>query len=103
MELDDWSGATIGAAWDGEVEVVVREIDGEREAIFVPRGIQRFGEEGFERMRNLQHLVMRLRELADELDAEVERARVTGLSWDSIGFCVGTTGEAARQRWTEPE
>ena len=35
----------------------------------------------------------------EETDELVAEARSAGLSWAVIGWSVGTTGEAARQRW----
>lgn len=98
----DWSefgDAVVGSGWDGDVSVVVRDEGGAREAIFLPRGITRLGEEGFEIAHELQHITGALRIGTERLEAAVRDARALGLSWDSIGFCVGTTGEAARQRW----
>lgn len=98
--LGEFEGAQIGRFHDGAVEVrVVEHGDGSRSAILVPRGIKRLGEEGFEVMHSLQHITGELAQLSDALEREVNGARALGFSWASIGFCIGTTGEAARQRW----
>lgn len=96
---DDWRDAGPGGAYDGEVSIVVQEIDGERQAAFVPRGIGRMGEEGLFWMNRMQTKTMQLRELALELETDIRDAREAGMSWDSIGFCIGTTGEGARKRY----
>lgn len=88
-----------GQEWEGAVDVVVRGGPAGREAVVVPRGIARLGEEGFELMHTLQHIALELARLTDSLEVTVDSARARGMSWASIGFCVGTTGEAARQRW----
>lgn len=94
-----FEGGVIGSEHDGDVDVVVRTSGKDREAIFMPRGISRLGEEGFDQARELQRITSALRIGTERLDVAVLDARVLGFSWDSIGFCVGTTGEAARQRW----
>lgn len=97
---EDWRDHAVGGSYTGEVEIRVRENpDGTREAVIVPRGIKRLGEEGFFLMRQLQQTTIALRKLSEQLEGQVGEAREVGMSWDSIGFCVGTTGEAARQRW----
>jgi hypothetical protein len=48
---------------------------------------------------DLAELSAQLRVLEERRAELVKRARGRGLSWDSIGWCVGTTGEASRQRW----
>lgn len=40
-----------------------------------------------------------LKRAVSRLRIEVDDARRAGASWDSIGAMVGTTGEAARQRF----
>jgi hypothetical protein len=54
----------------------------------------------------VQALLGHLQELAGIVRATqlgiaetVQEARSAGASWDAIGWSVGTTGEAARQRW----
>lgn len=47
-------------------------------------------------------LVGRRRWLAREIDDLVQHMRHHGLSWGVVGWCVGTSSEAARQRWSEP-
>jgi hypothetical protein len=53
-------------------------------------------------LADVQASVRAIRRQRDQLDAAVMHARVAGLSWATIGFSVGTTGEAARQRWGKP-
>lgn len=101
LEHDDFAGAGPGADYDGEVSIVVRSVDGIRQAVLVPRGIERLGEEGHYWMHELQGSAIALRELADRLAGQVAGAREAGLSWDSIGFCIGTTGRAAQMRFGE--
>jgi hypothetical protein len=44
-------------------------------------------------------LGVRIRELKDQLDDAVKRARRRGVSWETIGRAYGVTGNAARERW----
>ena len=101
LEQDDFAEAGPGAAHKGEAAIVVREIDGKRQAILVPRGIERLGEEGHFWMHELQGTAMQLRQLTERLAEQVDGAREAGLSWDSIGFCIGTTWRAVQMRFGE--
>lgn len=64
-----------------------------------PRGITRLGQPGVESAERLQEAAASILAVTRRLDEVVSEARARGLSWDSVGFCVGMTGEAARQRW----
>lgn len=99
--VPDFEGGVVGAQHRDAVNVLTREIRGQKEAIFMPRGISRLGSDGFEIAHSLQHTTMEMRRLSEALEVLVNEARALGFSWASIGFCVGTTGEAARQRWGE--
>lgn len=65
----------------------------------VPRAVDRLGSE----QRGSVFEAARLsREIADrqaQLTVHVLDARARGVSWAVIGWAVGTSGEAARQRW----
>ncbi len=50
----------------------------------------------------LRQAVVQRSEAEREVIAAVRGAREAGLSWAAIGGVVGTTGEAARQRYTRP-
>jgi hypothetical protein len=47
----------------------------------------------------IQQNVVHRQELLRDLGALVEAARGRGGSWGHIGWCIGTTGEAARRRF----
>ena len=49
--------------------------------------------EAVERWRDLE------RQLHDARVGTVRDLRARGASWDTVGWVLGTTGEAARQRW----
>lgn len=50
-------------------------------------------------LADMQTTVRRLQSQRTALDVLVDQARQVGVAWHLIGFSVGTTGEAARQRW----
>ena len=80
---------------------IVRTSDGE--AFFRParrpRAWDWMGEEGQSLMSGLQHIAAEIHEMQGHLERHVLEARKIGASWDLIGWSVGTTGDAARQRW----
>ncbi len=65
-----------------------------------PAGMDRLGSEAVARVSALQHAVMARRELLRQVDGLVEELRELGVSWNVIGWSVGTSSEAARQRWS---
>lgn len=97
--LGEFAGRSIGAEHDGDVEIRVLDHGPYRHAVALPRGITRLGEEGLEVMHSLQLITSELGRLTESLAGAIDDARALGFSWASIGFCIGTTGEAARQRW----
>ena len=50
-------------------------------------------------LRELRHAFLARAEAEQRVTEAVEKARVEGHSWASIGAMVGTSGEAARQRY----
>jgi hypothetical protein len=50
-------------------------------------------------LRELRHAFMARAEAEQRVTDAVRRARTDGHSWASIGAMVGTSGEAARQRY----
>jgi len=68
-------------------------------ALIVPRSIGRLGDEAAEAVAAAQHAVATIQRAQRDLDRAVADARAAGASWAAVGWSVGTTGEAARQRW----
>jgi hypothetical protein len=64
-----------------------------------PRSWDRLGEEGVSLVSGLQRIAAQIHEMQGHLEEHVLDAREVGVSWDLIGWSVGTTGDAARQRW----
>ena len=75
--------------------------DGKRSTVIVPRAFARLSQEGMEVVSDLQRKAFALHDLRDEVEALVIQSREAGASWAVIGWSVGTSGDAARQRWGE--
>lgn len=54
---------------------------------------------GASALRELRHAFLARAEAEQRVTEEVRRARADGHSWASIGAMIGTSGEAARQRY----
>ena len=52
-------------------------------------------------LRELRHAFLARAEAEQRVTDAVRRARADGHSWASIGAMVGTSGEAARQRYSQ--
>jgi hypothetical protein len=80
---------------DGEIGVW--RVDGH--IVFVPRSYRRLSAEGKSVIGEMQEQVAHISQIQAALAESVTYARDLGVSWDLIGWSVGTTGNAARQRW----
>jgi hypothetical protein len=65
----------------------------------VPRSVSRLGSEQRAVLDRLTATAVALHEQQADLDEKVTAARANGVSWAAIGSALGTSGEAARQRW----
>lgn len=90
---------TAEGAEDGVSVLMGKGPNGERRAAFLPRAMQKLGNDGVVMAADLQRTVLAMQQLQETLSRQVSEARDMGMSWNSIGWCVGTTGDAARQRW----
>lgn len=97
--LDVELGAVPVEAGEAIALVVATDVDGIRHAAVMPRSVARLPEESIAVLRSLQRNVLATQHLTNQLDYLVDQARDEGASWAAIGWSVGTTGEAARQRW----
>lgn len=88
----------LGAVDAGE-DVVIRMTSDLADAVVLPRSVARLGEEQMVTLKAVQRNVLQTQILTQQLDYLVDQARDEGVSWAAIGWSVGTTGEAARQRW----
>ena len=85
-----------GTSDDDEVAIVLTAGGG---AVFVPQSLRNGSPKQLELARTLQRTVIKRQLLMDQVEDLVGQLRDGGVSWDSIGWCVGTTGEASRRRW----
>jgi hypothetical protein len=87
---------------DGDDVVIMArgsEADGLRRAAILPRSVSRLSGDAFDAVAELQRLGRMLQDVAAHIDQAVDEARECGASWNAIGWSLGTSGEAARQRW----
>lgn len=102
VPLEDLSPMRDEEASRKGVEIRVHtDSEGKRSAILVPVAFARLSQEGVEVVAELQREALRLQEIREQVEALVIEAREAGASWAVIGWSVGTTGDAARQRWRE--
>lgn len=91
-----------GLTETGPVEVVKT---GTGEAFFrpsiAPRAWGRLSPEAQDVAAGVQRIAAQIHEMQGHLEMHVLELRELGASWDVIGWCVGTSGNAARQRWGE--
>lgn len=64
-----------------------------------PLSVRRLGTEALSALSELQRLVLERQRLSEQIDGQVGKLRDAGASWGAVSWAVGTTGEAARQRW----
>jgi hypothetical protein len=67
----------------------------------LPRSIARLTGHAEVVVQHLQHLAITRQELEDAIAEAVLEGRQLGVSWNAIGWSVGTTGDAARKRWSD--
>lgn len=68
--------------------------------VIAPRSVEQLPAWQREKLEELTAVAVRLRLVERERDELVIRLREKGVSWSALGWAVGTTGEAARQRWS---
>jgi len=88
---------------DAVVLSVVVDADGVRHAALLPRSVEKLSPVAQILVSEAQHAVSELRQLQSDIGGLAYALRSEGASWHAIGWCVGTTGEAARQRWGASE
>jgi len=77
--------------------VVIRRVDGQ--AVILPRALRNLDGEDARAVARLQLLARQRVDLEDELEDAVMIARARGLSYASIGWCFGVSGEAVRKAY----
>ncbi len=94
---DIMSTVSIGTDDPGESVGVMRTAS--RQAVILPRALMKLRGEQLEAAADLQHVVAELMRWQVKVDEAVADARAQGLSWGAVGWCVGTTAQAAQRRW----
>jgi hypothetical protein len=90
---------TVEGSRDGVDVVVSRDEDGGRHAAIMPRAMGKLGREGILMASDLQHTILEMQKLQNQLEQQIFEARDMGMSWNSIGWCIGISGNAVQQRW----
>jgi hypothetical protein len=92
-----------GAEWlpDGEDDEVTIQLGPGGGAYFTPRALRNLRGPQAEGVEQLQRAARDLFDAHKRLDELVPACRSLGLSWDSIGWCIGLTGATVRQRFRE--
>jgi hypothetical protein len=67
--------------------------------VVLPRSLRGLKGQAAEVVSELQRTAVAIGQAQDDLGHLVAEARAHGVSWAGIGWSVGTSGEAARQRW----
>ena len=98
MELDEFE-PVYGEETDFDGEDVAVMRDDEGRASIVPRSMRKLPAELRAEVRSLIEAAAAVYESQAAVDEHVADLRQAGVSWSLIGWAVGTTGEAARQRW----
>lgn len=82
---------------DGDV-AVYRASDGS--AVIAPVSYRRLDPSGRDAVAAVQEAAAAIAQWQAVLGEAVATAREEGVSWDLLGWSVGTTGSAARKRWS---
>lgn len=97
----DLDRVDVGNEEFGDEDVAI--VRGRTAAAFIPASIANLGEEQAEIVGQIQHVALAIADHQDQLERLVIEARELGVSWSAIGWSVGTTPQAARQRWMSSE
>jgi len=72
--------------------------------VLAPVSYRRLSAPARDAVQGVQEAATAIRAWQAQLEERVLAARDEGVSWDLLGWSVGTTGSAARKRWgAEPE
>lgn len=97
-------GSPDGLTEDDSAEIVKVQGSHGPQALMLPQSIRRkLDQEGLLVAADLQYAVRQITKLQEGIDETVQDARAMGLSWATIGWCVGLTAEGARKKWSDPD
>lgn len=98
MESPDFLPDFVAAASGLREDVAVVKTPSGK-AVMLPRSFTRLDPDTQELAAEVQAAALALQQAHADLEQLVAQLRASGGSWSLVGWCVGTTGEAARQRW----
>lgn len=98
--FEDWDDEPMGGAGDDETPVAIMRTD-DGKAVLVPVGVQRLRGEALWAFARVEAGAVARAEAQVVIASAVVEARAQGVSWASLGWALGTTGEAARKRFGE--
>ena len=78
-----------------------RDEDGKVRTAILPRSMTKLTGDALEAVSDLQRAALAVRKAQEQVAELVAVAREMGVSWDAIGWSVGTTGRAASMRWSD--
>jgi hypothetical protein len=67
----------------------------------LPRALRNAGPDARQVATALQHNALEIQKLMSETASLVSAGRSLGLSWDSLGWCLGVTGQAVQKRYSD--
>lgn len=97
--LGDTADYRVGGPLDSTEPVIISMDRARGQAYFIPRSLRNAGPAGQEAASALGSAVREIEEARQRIADAVVVARAEGLSWDSIGWCLGITGTAVRRRF----
>lgn len=100
--VDDWEDDPMSAELpEGDSASVVRTAEGR--AVILPWAVRNLRGQALEACAVLERIAIQNQEGRERQGLAVVQAREHGVSWDTIGWMVGTTGDAARKRYSDLE
>ncbi len=89
-----------GADIDDDDHVELRRLRS-GSVVLVPRALRNLGGSDLQQAAFLQEEAATVQDSLARLTGRVVAARARGLSWNTIGWCVGLSADGARRRWQE--
>lgn len=97
MTTDDYEPVLGDGETDFDEDVALMIVRGK--ASFLPRSLLKLDTEARAVLGDVARQAFAVREAQSDLRRLVAEGRDVGASWSALGFCLATTGEAARQRF----
>jgi hypothetical protein len=98
-EYDEATPGGPGTDENGDGSVAIARLVGSGRAVMLPTSLRKASADQQEVAADLQRAALEILDAVAELGRLVDEARSAGLSWESIGWCVGRSGRAVQKRW----